>query len=96
MQAVAPTMLYDLKIMGDASRGGTIPDDVVRRVTIPALVIAGSASPAFFRDTAERLAELLPQGKGTILDGHDHGAPAEVVASVVAAFLSEQTTTTAA
>ena len=87
MQAVAPTMPYDFEVMGDFS-GGTIPEAIVRAITIPTLVIAGGASPDFFRDAATRLAELLPHGEHTVLDGQDHGAPADVVAPVVAAFLA--------
>lgn len=88
MQAVAPTMPYDFEVMGDTTRGGTIPEDLVRAISIPTLVIAGGASPDFFRDTAARIGEVLPNGKHTVLEGQDHGAPAEVVAPVVAEFLS--------
>ena len=85
--AVAPTMPYDQEVMGDEERGGTIPVDLVRTVTVPTLVIAGGASPAFFRDTAARLAQLLPNASLATLDGGDHDAPADVVAPVVAAHL---------
>ncbi len=87
MRAVAPTMPYDFEVMGDFT-GGTIPDDLVRAIHVPTLVIAGGASPDFFRDTATRLAELLPNGNLTVLEGQDHGAPADVVAPVVAEFFS--------
>jgi pimeloyl-ACP methyl ester carboxylesterase len=87
MLAVAPTMPYDLEVMGD-SQGGTIPADLVRTISIPTLVIAGGASSEFFRDTAARIAEILPSGKYVVLEGQNHGAPADVVAPVVAEFLS--------
>lgn len=86
MQAVAPTMVYDLEVMGDFD-GGRIPEDLVRAVDVPTLVIAGGASPEFFRTTANRIAELLPHGALTVLEGQDHGAPADAVAPVVAGFL---------
>jgi pimeloyl-ACP methyl ester carboxylesterase len=88
MHAVAPTMPYDFEVMGDISRGGTIPEDLVRAISIPTLVIAGGASPDFFRDTAARIAEVLPNGKHTVLEGQDHGASADVVAPVVAEFFA--------
>ena len=90
MHAVAPTMPYDFEIMGDISRGGTIPEDLVRAVGIPTLVIAGEASPDFFRDSAARIAELLPNGTLTLLEGQVHGAPGDVVAPVVAEFITNQ------
>ena len=88
MQAIAPTMPYDFEVMGDASRGGTIPEDLVRVIDIPTLVIAGGTSPDFFRNTAARIAEILPNGSHTVLEGQDHGAPADVVAPKVAEFLT--------
>jgi hypothetical protein len=51
-------------------------------------VIAGGASPDFFRHTAARIAEILPNGELTVLEGQDHDAPPEVVAPPVAAFLA--------
>jgi len=73
--------------MGDFG-GGTIPEDLVRAIGIPTLVIAGGAGPDFFRDTATRIAAILPYGKHKMLEGQDHGAPADVVASVVAQFFA--------
>ncbi len=90
MRALAPTMAYDFAVMGDAERGGAIPEDVVRAVAVPTLVLAGGASPRFFRDAAQRIAELLPDGRCELLDGHDHGAPADAVAPAVGAFLAGQ------
>ncbi|GAA5104175.1 alpha/beta fold hydrolase [Nocardia iowensis] len=88
MQAVAPTMPYDLAIMGDSDTGGVIPLDLVRAVDVPVLVLLGDASPEFFRNTATRLTELLPEARLTVLEGQDHGAPAEFVAPPVASFLA--------
>ena len=45
MEAIAPTLAYDSEIMGDSIRGGTIPADLVGRVTLPTLVLCGGASP---------------------------------------------------
>jgi pimeloyl-ACP methyl ester carboxylesterase len=88
MQAVAPTMSYDIEVMGEITEGGTIPEELVRAIRVPTLVIAGGASPDFFRNTAIRIVELLPHGEYRLLEGQDHGAPAEVVAPAVAAFLA--------
>ena len=85
--AMAPTMRYDIEVMGELSQGGTLPEDLVRAVTVPTLVIAGGASPDFFRDTASRIASLLPGAKYVVLEDQDHGAPPEVVAPVVASFV---------
>ena len=68
MQALAPTMLYDLAVMGDDTRR-TIPEDLVRAITVPTLVLAGGDSPDFFRAIATRIAEVLPNGQYQVLDG---------------------------
>lgn len=81
-------MPYDFEVMGDISRGGAISDDLVRAIGVPTLVVAGGASPDFFRDTDARITALLPNGKHTVLQSQDHGAPADVVAPVVAEFLT--------
>jgi pimeloyl-ACP methyl ester carboxylesterase len=85
--AMAPTMAYDYEIVGEM-RGGTIPEALVRSIRVFTLVIAGEASPEFFRVSAARVAELLPNAQYTVLEGQDHGAPASAVAPVVTRFLS--------
>lgn len=87
MQALAPTMRYDFEVMGEIRQGGVVPEDLVRAVSIPTLVLAGSASPDFFRDTAARIAGLLPDGECRVLAGQDHVASAQAVAPVVTEFL---------
>ena len=87
--AMAPTMRYDIEVMGELRRGGTLPEDLVRAIKVPTLVIAGGASPDFFRDTASRIANLLSGATYVVLEGQDHGAPPEVVAPVVASFLNQ-------
>ena len=92
MRAVAPTVPCDLEVMGDISRCGTTPGDLVRALEIPTPVIAGGASREFLQDTAPRIAELLPNGNPTILEDLDDGAPADAVAPVIAAFLPTRST----
>src|SRR5450759_2968050 len=49
LEAVAPTLAYDFEIMGDVNKGGTIPTDLIGRVTATELVLCG-ASPAWMID----------------------------------------------
>ena len=87
MLSLAPTMVHDLEVMGDFDGGG-IPQDLVRAVAVPTLVLAGGESPDFFRATASRVAAILPGARLEVLEGQDHGAPAQAVAPVVSAFLA--------
>jgi pimeloyl-ACP methyl ester carboxylesterase len=87
-RALAATMPYDFAVMGDDTRGGTIPEELIASIAAPTLVLVGGASEAFFRDTAARLAKILPNATHAVLDGQDHTAPAAAVAPAVAAFLT--------
>ncbi len=87
LHALAPTMPYDFEVMGEIRRGGTIPEELVRSVTVPTLVIAGGASPTFFRDTATRIADLLPNGTYSVLEGEDHAATDAVVPMLTRFFV---------
>jgi pimeloyl-ACP methyl ester carboxylesterase len=86
MLAVAPSMAHDMAVMGELD-GGALPVGKVRSISVPTLVVAGTASGDFFLDTANRVADLLPDGRLALLDGADHGAPPDVVAPVVTEFL---------
>jgi pimeloyl-ACP methyl ester carboxylesterase len=87
LEALAPTLAYDSAVMDDA-RGGAVPEDLVRRVAVPALVLAGGDSPGWMRDTTRRVAGLLPAGTHRVLDGQTHDVAPEALAPVVAEFLA--------
>lgn len=88
MLARAASMAYDIAAMGETETGGAVPVALVGAVRVPTLVIAGGASPEFFRLRAERLVGLLPDAEALVLDGQDHGAPPDVVAPAVADFVA--------
>lgn len=88
MLAVAPTMPYDFAVMGDDERGGAVPAAMLGSISAPTLLLAGGASPPFFLEAATRVAELVPGASLEVLEGHDHGAPADAVAPVVARFVA--------
>jgi pimeloyl-ACP methyl ester carboxylesterase len=88
MLAMAHTMRYDIEVMGELERGGTIPRDTVQAVRVPTLVLAGGASPDFFRDTATRIAALLADGRYEVLDNEGHDARPELIARIVGAFIA--------
>jgi pimeloyl-ACP methyl ester carboxylesterase len=87
--AMAHTMAYDSEIMGDISRGGTIPADLLDAVTIPTLVVCGGASPDWMIDVGRRLADGLPNGRYMTLEGQEHVVPPEALAPVLAEFLAD-------
>ena len=83
-EALAHTLAYDARIMGDYR----IPTDRAANVKVPALVIAGGADMPFMRDTAAALAEALPDGETRFLDGQGHDVDMAVLAPVLTGFFA--------
>ena len=88
MEAVAPTLLYDSEVMGDISRDGTIPTELLGAVSTPTLVLCGGASPDWMIDVGRQVAEGLPDGRADVLEGQDHDVSPEVLAPVLAEFFA--------
>jgi pimeloyl-ACP methyl ester carboxylesterase len=86
MEEISPTLAYDSEVMGDISRGGTIPADLAGAVTIPALVLCGGASPAWMIDIGRQIADAMPNGRHRVLEGQEHVVAPELLAPVLAEF----------
>lgn len=87
MEALAPTLAYDSAVLGHAGAGGTIPFELLSRITSPALVITGGESPQWMNDIGRQAADALLHGRHTVLEGHGHVVPPEVLVPVLTAFL---------
>ena len=83
-EALAHTLAYDARIMGDY----TIPNDLVASVKVPTLVIAGGADFPWMRQTAKALADALPDGETRILEGQGHDVDMAVLAPVLKEFFN--------
>jgi pimeloyl-ACP methyl ester carboxylesterase len=83
-EALAHTLAYDATIMGDYR----LPTERAEQVTMPTLVLAGSASFPFLLETAHTLAQVIPQGQVQILEGQEHNVAAEVLAPAMINFLN--------
>lgn len=81
-EALAHTLAYDARIMGDYS----LPTDVAASVKAPTLVVAGGASPPWMREAAQALAEALPDGQTRTLDGQSHDVDNVVLAPALVEF----------
>ncbi len=89
LEAIAPTLAYDSKIMGDIDRDGTIPVDQASRVTVPALALTGGADYPWMTDVGRRLADAMPDGQHRVLEGQEHVVPPEVLVPVLAEFYAD-------
>jgi pimeloyl-ACP methyl ester carboxylesterase len=88
MEAVAHTIPYDGRVMGDMMSGDTKPLERWRAVTVPTLVVDGGASPTWQHNAARALADVLPAAHHRTLEGQDHAAAPEAVASALVEFFS--------
>lgn len=83
MEAVAPTLAYDNAVMGD----GSVPVDVARAATMPALVLVGGASPDFKNEAVEALAQAMPHASSRTLEDQTSMPPnPEGLAPVLVTF----------
>jgi pimeloyl-ACP methyl ester carboxylesterase len=86
----APTLAYDpYEVMSEHSRGGRSPADQASGVTVPALVLAGGASPEWMIDAGSQIADALPNGRFRVLEGHEHVVPPSVLAPVLTEFITD-------
>jgi pimeloyl-ACP methyl ester carboxylesterase len=83
-EALAHTLAYDARIMGDYE----MPVDRAANVKVPTLVLAGGADMPFMRETAQALADALPDGQVRFLDGQGHDVDMTVLAPVLKEFLA--------
>jgi pimeloyl-ACP methyl ester carboxylesterase len=82
LEAIAPTLAYDARILGD----GSVPRDLTATVTVPALVLDGGASPPNLRWAAKATADALPTAEYRTLDGQTHDVGPDALAPVLAEF----------
>jgi len=86
LTAMGPTIAYDNRVMGDMMSGDPAALARWASVSVPTLVLAGGASPAFMRHGAAVLTAVLPAATMQVLDGQTHGAAPDVLAPVLIDF----------
>ena len=86
MEAVAPTLAYDSRIMADTTRGDPSPLQRWASVTTPTLILDGTETFPFMHASADALAAVLPNAERATLEGQDHGPAPEVLVPVLVGF----------
>jgi pimeloyl-ACP methyl ester carboxylesterase len=84
LEAMAQTLVYESKIIGDRM----VPTDLAGSVAPPTLVLVGDESPPFLRDGARAMADALPNGRLYTLAGQTHDIHPDATAPVMANFLA--------
>ena len=85
MEAVAHTIAYDGRIVGDTMAGKPPARERFATVTAPTLVLVGGTTP-WLTDGGHALAEALPHGSLRRLDGQTHDVAPDVLAPAVMDF----------
>jgi pimeloyl-ACP methyl ester carboxylesterase len=72
LTALAHTLPYDVDVTGP---GNVLPAQRLATITVPVLVMVGSASFDWMRIGMRTLAATIPGARLAVLDGLDHGGP---------------------
>ncbi len=82
---LAHTLPYEHVILGD----GSVPEEIMKRVPVPTLVMEGSLSPQWQRRACGVVADLIPDSQRLVIKGAGHVMPlAEIAEPVTEFFLS--------
>jgi pimeloyl-ACP methyl ester carboxylesterase len=82
-ESIGLTLAYDAVVMGEDS---SVPADRARRVSIPTLIITGSATYPFMLESARTLAKAIPNAQHHTLEGQSHEVSAEALAPILIEF----------
>jgi pimeloyl-ACP methyl ester carboxylesterase len=86
MEAVAHTLAYDYRVMGDTQLGRPLDAGRWAAVTAPTLVADGEKTEPFLHAGANAIARILPSSTRRTLPGQDHGVAADAIAPVLREF----------
>ncbi len=84
MRAVAPTLPYDLAVMGTF----TAPVDRFGSIAVPTLVMVGGKAARPMREAQDAIAAAIPGSRFTVLDGQTHQVSEKAIAPQLAAFFT--------
>jgi pimeloyl-ACP methyl ester carboxylesterase len=82
-EAIAHTLAYDARVMGDYS----VPVATAARITVPTIILTGGASFPFFKPTAEALVAAMPDARTAELPEQQHNVDPTVLGPAMAEFL---------
>jgi pimeloyl-ACP methyl ester carboxylesterase len=82
MLALAHTVRYDSELAGDSS----LPVEALATLTVPTLVLNGTASFPWLAETTRALARALPQAQAVQLEGQPHSPAPNVLAPALYRF----------
>jgi pimeloyl-ACP methyl ester carboxylesterase len=94
LKAAAPTLRYDLTVLGDSQLGQPLPDELRKAlgaIDAPTLVADGGKSPAWMRNGVQAVADSIPNVDRRTLPGQTHQVKAGVLAPALIEFFAGKT-----
>jgi len=83
--AMAPTLVYDARVMGDS----WVPVDLLATVTVPTMVVHSTGSAPWLQSAAATTAQALPDARLLGLEGGFHSVAADVLAPALTEFFTQ-------
>jgi pimeloyl-ACP methyl ester carboxylesterase len=83
-EKIAHTLAYDATVMGDYSP----PLEEAAEVTVPTIVLTGSASFPFFAASASAIAEAMPDARAEVLQDQEHNVDPTVIGPALKTFFA--------
>jgi len=91
LTAAAPTLPYDIRIVGAYQRGAPLPATRWSSARIETVVMDGSKSPTWMRNAMASLATILPAAQHRTLTGQTHNVKAKALAPALTEFFLKRT-----
>jgi pimeloyl-ACP methyl ester carboxylesterase len=88
LEAVAPTLAYEIAILDGTQEGRPLPPSLTARVSQPVLVIVSSPGLPWMHHGCQALVDALPNARLVELEGEFHALKPEVLAPAIADFLA--------
>lgn len=89
LEAVAHTIAYDGRIVGDTMSGRPLRTDLGDKVGVPVLVLHGTGTWPFLATGARAIAELLPTATLEPVPGENHSTTPDMLAPVLREFIQK-------
>ncbi|WP_191089883.1 alpha/beta fold hydrolase [Nesterenkonia ebinurensis] len=92
MEQLAHTLVYDARVMGETMQGRPEMIDIFADVSVPTLVMSGSASAPWLRTAAAKLTQLLTNGNANELPEQTHDVDPVLLADTIGEYFSTLST----
>ncbi|GAA1057300.1 alpha/beta hydrolase [Agromyces luteolus] len=89
LEAIAPTIAYDGRQVGDTMSGRPLRENLWDRIDIPVLVMHGTETWPHLAAGAQAVAEHLPTATLMPVPGENHSTTADVLAPALRGFIEE-------